>query len=85
MACTLAITVAFLATAGADFFRRLLHHQMTEIIDRDVRVDGTVSLDVSLEPTLSVTDVRVAYAPWVPDRSFAISIGPRFKSYWRRC
>jgi uncharacterized protein involved in outer membrane biogenesis len=71
MACTLGISVAFLATAGDDFTRRLLHHQMAEIIDREVRVDGTVSLDVSLEPTLSVTDVRIANPPWVPDRSFA--------------
>ena len=71
MACTLGLSVVFLATVGDDFFRRLLQHQMAEIIDREVRVDGTVSLDVSLEPTLSVTDVRVANAPWVPDRSFA--------------
>jgi uncharacterized protein involved in outer membrane biogenesis len=71
MACTLGISVAFLATAGDDFIRRLLHHQMAEIIDREVRVDGTVSLDVSLEPTLRITDVRIANAPWAPDRSFA--------------
>jgi uncharacterized protein involved in outer membrane biogenesis len=71
MACTLGISVAFLATVGDDFIRRLLHHQMAEIIDREVRVDGTVSLDVSLEPTLRITDVRIANAPWAPDRSFA--------------
>jgi hypothetical protein len=71
MACTLGISVAFLATVGDDFTRRLLHHQMAEIIDREVRIDGTVSLDVSLEPTLSMTDVRIANAPWAADHSFA--------------
>ena len=71
IAFTLGISVAFLATVGDDFTRRLLHHQMAEIIDRDIHIEGSVSLDVSLEPTLIVTDVRVANAPWALDRSFA--------------
>jgi len=71
IACTLGISVAFLAMAGDDFARRLLHYQMAEFIDREVRFEGSVSLEVSLEPTLGVTDVRVANAPWAADHSFA--------------
>jgi len=71
IACTLGISAVFLATVGDDFYRRLLRDQIAGVLDREVRVDGSFSIDLSLEPTLSVTDVRIANAPWLQGEDFA--------------
>ena len=64
VALTLCVFVVFLATASDDFYRRAARHILEQSIDRAVRIDGTFSLALGLEPTLIVTDVWLENAPW---------------------
>ena len=56
--------VAFLATAGDDFYRWAKRQAIEGTIDREVRVDGSFSFEIELEPALTVTDVWIENAPW---------------------
>ena len=61
---TISAAVIFLAVAGDDFYRWAMRQAIGGAIDREIRVDGSFSFDVGLEPTLTVTDVWIENAPW---------------------
>ncbi len=60
---TLAIAL-FLVVAGDDFYRWVLRQAIEGRLDRDIRVEGTFDFEFGLEPTVTVTDVSIAVAPW---------------------
>ncbi len=64
-------TVIFLATAGDGFYRWAMRQAIEGRIDREIRVDGSFSFDVGLEPTLIVTDVSIENAPWADKKHMA--------------
>ena len=61
----------FLMTAGDSFYRWALRQAIEGRIERDITVDGTFSFEVGLEPSLTVTDVRMANAPWADTTDMA--------------
>ena len=63
--------VIFLATADDDFYRWAMQQAIEGTIDREIRVDGSFSFDVGLEPTLIVTDVSIENAPWADKKQMA--------------
>ncbi len=63
--------VIFLATADDDFYRWAMQQAIEGRIDREIRVDGSFSFDVGLEPTLIVTDVSIENAPWAAKKQMA--------------
>jgi len=63
--------VIFLATAGDDFYRWAMQQAIEGRLDREVRVDGSFSFDVGLEPALIVTDVSIENAPWADKKQLA--------------
>jgi len=78
--------LVFLAMAGDDFYRWALRQAIEGTIDREIRVDGSFSFAVGLEPVLSVTDVWVENAPWADKKEMVraqrvevqIALGPLF-------
>ncbi len=63
--------VIFLATADDDFYRWAMRQAIEGTIDREIRVDGSFSFDVGLEPALIVTDVSIENAPWADKKQMA--------------
>jgi uncharacterized protein involved in outer membrane biogenesis len=63
--------VIFLATAADDFYRWAMQQAIEGRIDREIRVDGSFSFDVGLEPALIVTDVSIENAPWAGKKHMA--------------
>ena len=63
--------VIFLAMADDDFYRWAMRQAIEGRIDREIRVDGSFSFDVGLEPTLIVTDVSIENAPWADKKQMA--------------
>ena len=63
--------VSFLATADDDFYRWAMQQAIEGRIDREIRVDGSFSFDVGLEPALIVTDVSIENAPWAGKKHMA--------------
>ncbi len=63
--------VIFLAMADDDFYRWAMRQAIEGRIDREIRVDGSFSFDVGLEPTLIVTDVSIENAPWADKKHMA--------------
>ena len=63
--------VIFLAAAGDDFYRWAMQRAIEGRIDREIRVDGSFSFDVGLEPALIVTDVSIENAPWADKKHLA--------------
>ncbi len=63
--------VIFLATADDDFYRWAMQQAIEGTTDREIRVDGSFSFDVGLEPTLIVTDVSIQNAPWADKKQMA--------------
>ena len=61
----------FLITAGDSFYRWALRQAIEGRIERDITVDGSFSFEMGLEPSLSVTDVRMANADWAEDADMA--------------
>ncbi len=60
---TLAVAL-FLVVAGDDFYRWILRQAIEGRLDRDIRVEGTFDFEFGLEPTVTVTEVSIADAPW---------------------
>ena len=67
----------FLATADDDFYRWVMRHAIEGRIDREIRVDGSFSFEVGLEPTLIVTDVSIENAPWADKKNGHSQSGSR--------
>ena len=65
------IVTAFLAIAGDNFYRWAAGRLLEGSIDRTIHFDGTFSFDVTLEPTLIVTDVWLENAPWAEKAEMA--------------
>ena len=63
--------VIFLATADDDFYRWAMQQAIEGRIVREIRVDGSFSFDVGLEPALIVTDVSIENAPWADKKHMA--------------
>jgi uncharacterized protein involved in outer membrane biogenesis len=63
--------VAWLAVAGDDFYRRAGQYLLESALDREVRLDGTFAVTLGLEPTLVVTGISVANAPWAETAEMA--------------
>ena len=68
---TLGFLLAFLAMASDDFYRRVTQQLLEQVIDRQVRLDGTFSMDIGMEPTLVVTDLWLENAPWAETTEMA--------------
>ncbi len=68
---TLGFLLAFLAMASDDFYRRVAKQLLEQVIDRQVRLDGTFSMDIGMEPTLVVTDLWLENAPWAETTEMA--------------
>jgi uncharacterized protein involved in outer membrane biogenesis len=64
LALLVVAAVAFMALAGEDFYRRTGVYLLESALDRNVRLDGTFAVTLDLEPTLVVTDISIANAPW---------------------
>ncbi len=71
LALLLAAAVAFLSFAGDAFYRRAGQSLLESAFDRKVELGGTFTLSLGLEPTLVVTDVSVANAPWAEKTEMA--------------
>ncbi len=71
MALLVVSAVAFLALAGDDFYRRTGGYLLESVLDREVRLEGTFAVTLGLEPTLVVTDISVANAPWAEKAEMA--------------
>ena len=65
------IVTAFLAIAGDNFYRWAAGRLLEGSIDRTIHFDGTFSFDISLEPTLIVTDAWLENAPWAEKAEMA--------------
>jgi len=63
--------VIFLATADDDFYRWAMQKAIEGKIGNEIRVDGSFSFDVGLEPTLIVTDVSIENPPWANKKQMA--------------
>ena len=68
---TLLAAVLFLTFAGDGFYRWALDEVVEGAIDREVKVDGTFSFDLGLEPSVTVTDVWVENARWTGKKEMA--------------
>ena len=67
----LAAAIIFLALAGDDFYRWAMRQAIEGAIDREVRVDGTFSLDLGWQPTLRITDIWIENAAWTGKKEMA--------------
>ena len=67
---TIAIAV-FLTIAGDDFYRWIMRQAIEGTIDREIRVEGSFSFSVGLEPSVTVTDVWLENAPWANTKEMA--------------
>ena len=61
----------FIYLADDDVYRRLARYVVEGALDRKVEVVGSFDFEPSLEPTLTVTDLRIANADWAADADLA--------------
>lgn len=54
----------FVWLAGPDAHRWVAHRALEAALDRDVQVDGTLSVDVGAEPVLRMTGLRIDNPEW---------------------
>ena len=61
--------VLFLQTLDAEIYRRALERELSSVLDRTVSI-GHLSFNVSLRPTLSARDLRIANPAWASRPDF---------------
>lgn len=68
---TLIVTLAFGITLNLDRFRPTVERTVSDILDRNVSITGSVSLEASLRPILEIHDVRIDNPDGWNDSTFA--------------
>jgi hypothetical protein len=54
---------------GPDLHRWAAHRALELVLDRDVQIDGTLEVELSAEPLLRLTGLRIDAPPWAEART----------------